>query len=109
MSPADSMIPTLSNVDDTDLLENPPIQNSIEVATISSFQVIRARVRNTISDFQGPSLILFQITTEDLSARLTGSDAKIHKYEDVLAFDGRTRVLLDQLPAYFKCVQPKVC
>lgn len=39
---------------------------------------------------------------QDFNARLTGSDARAHKYETVLAFDQRTRELLDQLPAYFK-------
>lgn len=38
-------IPNLLNVDDADLLASPPIPKNIEVATASSFQVIRARVR----------------------------------------------------------------
>lgn len=44
----------------------------------------------------------FQITMQDFNARLTGSDARAHKYETVLAFDQRTKELLDRLPAYFK-------
>ena len=52
-----------------------------------------------------------QITTQDFNARLTGSDNRHHKYETVLAFDQRTRQLLDTLPAYFKYVQlcPRDC
>ena len=42
----DHGIPNLLNVDDTDLLANPPVSKNIEVATDSSFQVIRARVRS---------------------------------------------------------------
>ena len=47
----DNMIPTLLNIDDTDLLVNPPLFKSIDVATASSFQVIRTRVSR--SDFHG--------------------------------------------------------
>lgn len=43
-----------------------------------------------------------QVMTQDFNARLTGSDARVHKYETVLAFDRRTRELLEQLPAYFR-------
>ena len=44
LAAAAQSIPNLLNVDDADLLASPPIPKNIEVATASSFQVIRARV-----------------------------------------------------------------